>query len=130
MGVTTVLDIVLPGPGDHWAQLAPVLAETDVFLPNTDEAGLITGLADPRAQAERFLAAGTRTAVITCGGEGTILASRQTRLQAGVFSMPYVGGTGAGDAFDAGFIAGLLAGCDERGCLAWASALGAAAFAQ
>ena len=24
-GVTTILDIVLPGPGDHWVRLAPVL---------------------------------------------------------------------------------------------------------
>jgi sugar/nucleoside kinase (ribokinase family) len=124
-GVTTVLDIVLPGPGDHWARLAPVLAETDVFLPNSDEAAAITGLADPRAQAERFLEAGARTVVITCGGQGTVLVAKGLRLHSGVFPVHYVGGTGAGDAFDAGYIAGLLAGCDPRGCLAWASALGA-----
>ncbi len=125
-GVTTVLDVVLPGAGDHMEQLVPVLAETDVFLPNNDEAALITGLADPRQQAERFLAAGARTAVITCGGEGTVLASVDgLRLRAGAFPTNYVGGTGAGDAFDAGYIAGLLAGCDPRGALAWASALGA-----
>jgi sugar/nucleoside kinase (ribokinase family) len=39
--------------------------------------------------------------------------------------MNYVGGTGSGDAFDAGYIAGLLRGGDERTCLAWGSALGA-----
>jgi sugar/nucleoside kinase (ribokinase family) len=124
-GVTTVLDVVLPGPGDHWNRLAPVLAETDVFLPNADEAAAITGLAGPRAQAQRFFEAGARTAVITCGAEGTVLAAANLRLHAGVFKVQYVGGTGAGDAFDAGYITGLLAGCDPRGCLAWASALGA-----
>lgn len=124
-GVTTILDIVLPGPGDHMARLAPVLAETDIFLPNSDEAAAITGLLDPRDQAERFLAAGARAAVITCGGQGTVFASEKQRLHAGVYPTEYVGGTGAGDAFDAGYIAGLLAGCDPRGCLAWASALGA-----
>ncbi|HVU86523.1 MAG TPA: PfkB family carbohydrate kinase [Pirellulales bacterium] len=124
-GVTTVLDIVLPGPGDHWAQLAPVLGETDLFLPNTDEAAAITGLKDPRAQAARFRDAGAGTVVITCGGDGTVLVSKTDRLHAGVYPVSYVGGTGAGDAFDAGYIAGLLAGCDPRGCLAWASALGA-----
>jgi sugar/nucleoside kinase (ribokinase family) len=124
-GVTTVLDVVLPSPGDHWSRLAPVLAETDIFLPNTDEAVALTGLADPQAQAERFLAAGAGTAVITCGGEGTVLATKDLRLRAGVFPTHYVGGTGAGDAFDAGYIAGLLAGGDPSGCLAWASALGA-----
>ena len=124
-GVTTVLDVVLPGPGDHWASLEPVLRETDVFLPNTDEAAAITGLADPRAQAERFRAAGARTVAITCGGKGTVLASTAERLHVGTYPVTYVGGTGAGDAFDAGYIAGLLAGCDVRGCMAWADALGA-----
>ena len=36
-----------------------------------------------------------------------------------------MGGTGAGDAFDAGYIAGLLNGDDPSRCLEWGSALGA-----
>ena len=124
-GVKTVLDVVLPEPGDHWSKLAPVLAETDVFLPNTDEAAVITGLADPLAQAERFANAGARTVVITCGGEGSVLVSPERRLRAGTYPIEYCGGTGSGDAFDAGFIAGLLAGEDQLGCLKWGSAVGA-----
>ena len=124
-GVKTVLDIVLPGPGDHWPQLAPVLAETDVFLPNQDEATVITGTHDPLEQAEQFRAAGADTVVITCGGQGSVLVSPRERLRAGVYEMEYRGGTGSGDAFDAGFIAGLLAGEDARGCLRWGSAVGA-----
>jgi sugar/nucleoside kinase (ribokinase family) len=124
-GVTTVLDIVLPGAGDHWPDLAPVLAETDVFLPNNDEAALITGLEDPCRQAERFHEAGARTVVITCGGRGTILLGENLRVKAGAYPTSYVGATGAGDAFDAGYIAGLLAGGDPLRCLQWGSALGA-----
>jgi sugar/nucleoside kinase (ribokinase family) len=124
-GVITVLDVVLPGAGDHWPALEPLLPYVDVFLPNDDEAEALTGLSDPLAQAERFLQAGVRTAVITCGQEGTVLASRQLRLRAGIYPVRYVGGTGAGDAFDAGYIAGLLAGEDPTGCLRWGSALGA-----
>ena len=124
-GVTTVLDVVLPGPGEHWSKFDKLLAETDVFLPNTDEAAAITGLKDPVQQAERFRAAGAGTVVITCGGDGTILMSDKLRLRAGVYPLPFVGGTGAGDAFDAGYIAGLLKGEDPRGCLRWGSALGA-----
>jgi len=124
-GVRTVLDVVLPGPGDHWDKLAPVLAETDVFLPNHDEAAVITRESDPVAQAERFQAAGARTVVITCGAEGSVLLSENERLRAGVYPMEYRGGTGSGDAFDAGFIAGMLAGEDAAGCLRWGSAVGA-----
>ena len=124
-GVTTVLDIVLPGPGEQWSKLAPVLAETDVFLPNNDEAAVITGLDDPLQQAERFRQAGAGTVVITCGGQGSVLVSRDLRLRASAHQVDYRGGTGSGDAFDAGFIRGLLNGEDPAGCLRWGSAVGA-----
>ncbi len=124
-GVRTVLDVVLPGPGDHKKSLAPLLPETDVFLPNSDEAAAITGLDDPCQQAQRFVEAGAQTVVITCGGEGTVLASDGLRLRAGAYRVPFVGGTGAGDAFDAGYIAGMIQGMSPGECLRWGSAMGA-----
>ncbi|HJT32720.1 MAG TPA: carbohydrate kinase family protein [Pirellulales bacterium] len=124
-GVITMLDVVVPGPGDYWPQLEPLLPETDIFLPNNDEAALLTGLDDPRRQAEWFHAAGARTVVITCGGRGTVLVAEGLRLQAETYPVNYVGATGAGDAFDAGYIAGLLDGGDPWRCLEWGSSLGA-----
>lgn len=123
--VLTVLDVVVPGPGDHFSALEPLLPVTDLFLPNDDEARAITGLSDPIAQAQRFQDAGARTTVITAGANGTWLVNDQMRLRAGAYEVEFVDGTGAGDAFDAGFIAGLLAGWDERRCLQYGSALGA-----
>jgi sugar/nucleoside kinase (ribokinase family) len=125
-GVKTVLDVVLPGPGDHWPRIHRLLAETDVFLPNEDEAAALTGQHDPVRQAEAFLQAGCGTAVITCGSRGSVLLSQDgLRLRAGVYQVPFVGGTGSGDAFDAGYITGLLLGNGPEECLRWASALGA-----
>jgi len=124
-GVKTVLDIVMPGPGDHWHKLESVLAETDVFLPNQDEAAVLTGTHDPIRQAEQFAAAGAGAVVITCGGEGSVVISRSERLRCGVHDVEYLGGTGAGDAFDAGFITGMLRGEDLAGCVRWGSAVGA-----
>jgi sugar/nucleoside kinase (ribokinase family) len=69
-GVVTVLDVVVPAPGDHWAQLEPLLPHTDVFLPNDDEGRAILGIDDPRRQAERYAAAGAKTVVVTCGAKG------------------------------------------------------------
>jgi sugar/nucleoside kinase (ribokinase family) len=94
-GVKTVLDVVLPGAGDHWSRLEKLLPHTDVFLPNTDEAALITGLDDPRKQAERFHEAGAGTVVITCGGDGTLLCTKDLRIKAEIYRFPYVGGTNA-----------------------------------
>jgi sugar/nucleoside kinase (ribokinase family) len=124
-GTTTILDVVLYGAPNYWDRIAPLLPETDVFMPNDDEAAVIAGTADPIAQAERFRAAGARTVVITRGDKGSLLVGENERLRAGVYPAPFVGGTGSGDAFDAGFIAGLLAGEGPAGCLRWGSALGA-----
>jgi sugar/nucleoside kinase (ribokinase family) len=124
-GTRTVLDVVLFG-GEHYREtLARILPETDVFLPNDDEALLITGLKDPWQQADFFRDAGAKTVVVTLGGRGSVLVSDRSRLEAGVYPTQFVGGAGSGDAFDAGFIAGMLAGEDEAGCLRWGSALGA-----
>ncbi len=124
-GAKTVLDVVTPGPADYLARLAPVLPEVDVFLPNNHEAELITGEHDPMTQAERFLALGAKTAIVTLGDRGSVLATEGKRLRAGAFPAAFVDGSGGGDAFAAGYIDGLLRGLDAEGCLRRASAVGA-----
>ena len=69
-GVRTVLDVVIPERKNYWSFLTPVLPWTDVFLPNNDEAQIITGESDPVVQARRFRESGATTVVITCGGQG------------------------------------------------------------
>lgn len=124
-GVKTVLDVVVPGPGAYLDQLDKLLPHVDVFLPNNQEGELITGKKDPLQQADLFRGLGAGTVVITMGGEGSVLVQKEIRLRAGAFAVPYVDGSGGGDAFDAGYIVGLLRGLDAAGCLRYASALGA-----
>jgi sugar/nucleoside kinase (ribokinase family) len=125
LGVKTVLDVVAPGKGDHLARLEKLLPHVDVFLPNDHEAELISGQKDPMRQAEFFHRLGAGTAVITRGGAGSVLVQDGLRLRAGAFKVPVVDASGGGDAFDAGYIYGLLKGLDAEGCLLIASALGA-----
>jgi sugar/nucleoside kinase (ribokinase family) len=125
VGVRTVLDVVTPGPGDYLGQLEKLLPHVDVFLPNNHEAELITGEKDPLRQAEMFRRLGVQTSVVTLGGEGAVLVRDGVRLRAGVFSVPCVDASGGGDAFDAGFIYGLLHDLGPEECLRVASALGA-----
>jgi sugar/nucleoside kinase (ribokinase family) len=54
-----------------------------------------------------------------------VLVGEAGRLRADVYRMPLVDGTGGGDAFAAGYVAGLLRGLDEEGCLRMGSAVGA-----
>jgi len=129
-GVLTMLDVVTPGPGDYLTSLERILPYTDVFLPNADEGKLITGLEDPIAQADVFRELGAKTVVITCGDKGSVLISDAVRLRADAFPVPFVDGTGGGDAFDTGFIAGLLEGASPQQCLLLGSALGASCVRQ
>jgi len=124
-GAKTVLDVVTPGKGDYLPRLEKILPHVDVFLPNNHEAELITGERDPVRQAEVFHQLGAGTAVITMGGDGAVLVNKQARLRAGVYPVPYVDGSGGGDAFDAGYIYGLLNNLAVEDCLRVASALGA-----
>jgi sugar/nucleoside kinase (ribokinase family) len=124
-GAKVLLDVATPGPADYLSKLDRLLPHVDVFLPNTDEAALILGERDPVRQAEAFRRMGAGTAVITLGGDGAVLVSDSVRLRAGVYPVEYVDGSGGGDAFDAGYIYGLLRGMDAEGCLQVASALGA-----
>ena len=124
-GARTVLDVVTPGPADYLPQLRDVLPHVDVFLPNNHEAELITGESDPLRQADVFRRLGAGTAVITMGGEGAVLVREGLRLRAGVYAVPYVDGSGGGDAFDAGYTYGLLHDLGPEDCLRVASALGA-----
>jgi sugar/nucleoside kinase (ribokinase family) len=124
-GGQTVLDVVTPGPAEYLARLEPLLPHVDVFLPNNQEAELITGERDPLLQAELFHRLGAGTAVVTLGGDGAVLVNDRLRLRAGVYPVTFVDGSGGGDAFDAGYIYGLLHQLDAADCLRVASALGA-----
>jgi sugar/nucleoside kinase (ribokinase family) len=124
-GAITVLDVVTPGPADYLARLERILPYVDVFMPNDFEAELITGEKDPIRQADQFHRLGAATSIITLGGRGSILVNDKHRLRAGTFAMPFVDGSGGGDAFCAGYISGLLRGHDAPDCLRMASALGA-----
>jgi sugar/nucleoside kinase (ribokinase family) len=124
-GVKTVLDLAVPEPADYLSRLEKLLPLVDVFLPNEHEAELITGECDPLRQAEKFRHLGAGTVVITRGADGAMLVNDKLRLRAGVYSVPFVDGTGGGDAFDAGYIWGMLHDAPAEDCLRVASALGA-----
>ncbi len=126
-GIKTVLDVAGVNPELGLEPLRQVLPFTDAFLPNNDEAFLITGESDPLKQADVLVACGAGTAVITLGGNGIVARCGMQRYQAPAFKIDFVDASGGGDAFDAGFILGLLEGWDLPRTLAFASAIGASA---
>jgi sugar/nucleoside kinase (ribokinase family) len=124
-GTLTLLDVATPGPGHYLEPLKVVLPHTDVFVPNADEAELILGESDPVRQAQIFHDMGARRVVITRGELGVVSVSDTLRVKLGTYPVPFVDGSGGGDAFNAGYILGLLEGRSELDCLKLASAVGA-----
>lgn len=125
--VKTVLDVVTPpGLAMSRPQLESMLAYTDVFLPNEDEAQAMTDLKDPVAQA-RFLSSLNPACdvVITLGSRGAVACRGSEIIQAGTYAIDSIDGSGAGDAFAAGFITGLLESWPLEKTLSFASAVGA-----
>ncbi len=127
-GARTLLDVVLPGDADaSMDELRSILPSVDFFLPNYDEASHLTGEQDPERQAALFHEAGAETVIITMGSEGLLVrnATHTRRLTAP--SVDVVDGSGAGDAFTAGLIVGILEGWPLERSLRFASTVGALA---
>lgn len=125
-GVKTVLDVAAVRSGHHRRSMEAILGQTDYFLPNQDEAEIISGQRDPRDQARAFRDMGAETVVITCGGDGATLVNSEGGVHAPAHAGPFIDGTGAGDCFDAAFLAALLSDEPATEALRWGSAMGGA----
>jgi sugar/nucleoside kinase (ribokinase family) len=123
VGATTSLDPNWDPSGAWDGGFAAALAATDIVLPNAEEAGRLTGAADVEAAA-RSLAGEDRTAVVKLGAEGAIAVAGGAVARAAGRPTDAVDTTGAGDSFDAGFLAARLDGRPVDDALAFAVACG------
>jgi sugar/nucleoside kinase (ribokinase family) len=102
-----------------------LLEHVDVFVPNDDEARILTDEITPARQARALRQAGARVVVITRGEQGLYADDGQRTIEMGIFQVPLVDPSGCGDCFTAGLIAALLRGWDTVRVLEFASAVGA-----
>ncbi len=130
-GTLTLLDVAIPvgKTFDSSGEIAELLPHVDAFVPNEDEARALTGEADPHGQAQALAAAGAATVVVTRGADGAVVHSRGETFDVTPAAVEAVDESGAGDAFDAGLIVGMLAGFDIRRSVALAGVVGASACA-
>jgi len=112
-------------PHERWnSRFWETLAQTDVFLPNIDEARAITGAADVEA-ALASLVEQVPVVAVKLGAEGAIARRGEETVRAVPPSVQVVDTTGAGDSFAAGFVYGYLAGWSLEKTLRLACACGA-----
>jgi sugar/nucleoside kinase (ribokinase family) len=94
-----------------------LLREVDLFLPNEAEARLLTGQTEVESMMKAFAEGGLKRVAIKLGAKGAALWNGKEILRGAAPAVEVVDTTGAGDAFDAGFLHAFLAGAPDEICL-------------
>ncbi|MCC6904691.1 MAG: sugar kinase [Anaerolineae bacterium] len=98
----------------------------DIITPSIEDArALLPGDDAPETIARRLFERGPRIVILTLGGEGAILVTRDGLTRFPPFPVEAVDATGAGDAFTGGFLVAYLEGHPLDDCVRFASAAGA-----
>ncbi len=100
-------------PGSVYAQkgfaaVEPIIRSSYLFMPNAGELELLTGEDDVRKGADLILDAGVKVVAVKLGDKGCYVTDGVERLRIEPFKVKVVDTTGAGDAFCAGFLYGLI----------------------
>lgn len=91
------------------AVIHAAVAQSDICLPGLDDAQLLTGLQDPDAIADFYLNLGVEVVGLTLGKAGALIATPDRREIIPGIQCAAIDATGAGDAFDGGFLTEFLA---------------------
>ena len=129
-GRTTVFD---PGPLLHRVpeeRVGRVLAATTVLLLTEEEAVRLVGPGAPGHLTQALLARGPSIVALKRGVQDALIATRSELFAQPAFHVPVRDTTGAGDAFDAAFIAGLAYGLPLRSAATLAAVAGAVAVSK
>jgi ribokinase len=101
-------------PGELYARkgamLEPIIEKTFVLMPNLNELKLLTKTADYRKGADVLLKKGVEIVAVKLGAEGCYITDGKENHSVEPFKVKVVDTTGAGDAFCAGFLYGLISG--------------------
>ena len=117
--------------GGHWLEkLEAALPFIDYLFPSKVEAEMLAGEKEPIKAGKSLVMMGAKKVVVKLGGEGSLLVEKEDILHQRAIEVEVVDTTGAGDAYDAGFIAALMQGKDDREAMRWGAAAGALAVSD
>jgi len=94
-----------------------VLPKVDLLFLNRVEVKEISGIDDLRSSIKRLLSEGTKNVIVKLGSKGAMASDGRDMYYSHAFRVTVVDTTGAGDAFNAGFIHGYLMGLNINECL-------------
>ncbi|MBC8143928.1 MAG: sugar kinase [Armatimonadetes bacterium] len=125
-GMTVTLDTVMNPESLGWQALAPALPFVDWMLPSEPEAATLTGETDLSRQAEAFRTAGAKNVAIKRGAAGcAVFPDSGAPFTVPPLSVAALDTLGAGDAWVAGFLLGLVRGLPAPETARFANAVGA-----
>jgi 2-dehydro-3-deoxygluconokinase len=113
-GVLTFLDPSENPDEQDIEVLRPILQHTSIFLPGHAEALAVTGENDIVRATSQLLEYGPEIIAVKLGKEGCLVASKTELCYSPGFQVREKDLTGAGDAFAAGFLTGILEGWSLR----------------
>ncbi|CEK17944.1 carbohydrate kinase family protein [Chthonomonas calidirosea] len=126
-GVRTSLDTAWDAKNRWFSLIQSYLPYVDYFVPSWEEARKMAGdRDDPRDVAKFFLDHGVRIVGLKLGERGCYIRSAEgEEVQLPAFKVPAVDALGAGDAWVAGFLAGMVKQLDLERCAWLGNAVGA-----
>ncbi|WP_330253493.1 sugar kinase [Nocardia sp. NBC_00565] len=111
-GVTISLDInyrrALWSESDAAVELSKLVSRADIVFAGIDEAALLVPAASPAGMAESLAALGPSQIVVKLGSEGSLALYNGELIRQPAVPVTSVDPVGAGDAFVAGYLAGVL----------------------
>jgi len=126
-GVTTALDTVWDATGAWMSKVAHSLPYVDYLLPSYEEARMLAGgLEKPEDIAAYLIDHGAGTVGLKLGERGCYFRTCSgSSFQIPILPVNAIDALGAGDAFVAGFLAGIVRGWDVERSARFATAVGA-----
>jgi len=110
--------------------LLALIARADVALIGHEDAAILFPDRDVDAVLAAVRALGPRRVVLKRGAQGAVAETDEGRVAVPAYAVATIDTVGAGDGFDAGFLAGLLEGAPLPQCLVLGARVGAAAVAH
>ena len=113
-------------PGSLYAQkglaaIEPIIQNSFVMMPNTLELQLLTGETGIPEGAQKLIEMGVEIVAVKMGDKGCYVSNGEEKMTLQPYKVPVVDTTGAGDAFDAGFLYGLVHNRHSKTAANWAT---------